>query len=94
MPQPTAFDQLIAEVEACVDRLLKGSPRCRQFVVIRHADASGNGPAKIIATGVVFPSGYTLMEYTTAPAMQESWPDAAQLLAAHNVGHREVVFRD
>lgn len=86
---PDGLSQLIREVEALADRYGAALVRPRRF---RRFEVRRAG--EVLASGVEFPSGQTVMEWGAAPDVQETHRSISRVELLHTTGGTTVVFLD
>lgn len=86
---PPLIEQLTRQVEAAVDRAYARAQRPRYFrrFEVRRGD-------QVLASGVEFPSGSTVMEWGIAPDVRETHRSIERVELLHNSGGTTLHFLD
>jgi hypothetical protein len=74
--------------------VVKEVPTLRKFYLERLEDVSGNSGIGIVAVGVMYPSGFCVMEWTTPIKSMGIYHSIAELEALHSHGGKTVIKWD
>jgi hypothetical protein len=76
-------------VSGCADSPAQSGdaqPATRRFVLIRDSDISGVSGTGLVADGVVFPDGVTVLRWRSKWASTVIWPSVSAAMEVHGHG--------